>query len=159
MLKTTGSIIGFVFGIGLTVGLLLSPRLLPWDFVYGAGVQWSFLQILVVIGLGLSILAITLWVAGRMIDRAESWKGYKVIVGASLIALVANTLYSIMVELFMFGSGMRALVAVLGVPIIYGNLGAVLGKTNLRTSMSNIFFGTLMVMGPGFIIVALIRGW
>ncbi len=159
MFKTAGSIIGFVFGIGLTVGLLLTPHLLPWVSPYGAGFRWSFLQILGIISAGLFLLAITLWIASRIINGAESWRETRVIVGAVLLAVVANTLYSLMVELFAFGGGMRALVAVLGVPVIYGNLGAVLAKTSLEDSMTNIFSGALMTMGAGFIIVALIRGW
>jgi hypothetical protein len=159
MFKTAGSIIGFVFGIGLTVGLLLTPHLLPWVSVHGAGIRWSFLQILGAASAGLSLLALTLWMASRIIRGADSWRETKVIVGAALIAVVANTLYSFMVELFAFGSGMRALVAVLGVPVIYGNLVVVLGKTGLKESMMNLFSGALMTMGAGFIIVALIRGW
>lgn len=159
MSKTAGSIIGFVFGIGLTVGLLLTPHLLPWVSVYGAGFRWSFLQILGIASAGLFLLAITLWIASRIINGAESWRETRVIVGVALIAVVANTLYSFMVELFAFGSGMRALIAVLGVPVIYGNLGVVLAKTSLEDSMTNIFSGALMTMGAGFIIVALIHGW
>lgn len=159
MFKTVGSIIGFFLGTGLTVGLLLTPHLLPWVSVYRAGIWWSFLQVLGVAGAGLFLLALTLWIAGRLIDGAESWRETRVIVGAALIAVVANTLYSFMVELFAFGSGMRVLVAALGVPVIYGNLAAVLGKTSLKDSMTNIFSGALMTMGAGFIIVALIRSW
>ena len=159
MFKTAGSIIGFVFGIGLTVGLLLTPHLLPWASVHGAGIRWSFLEILGAASAGLFLLALTLWIASRITSGAESWRETKVIVGAALIAVVANTLYSFMVELFAFGSGMRALVAVLGVPVIYGNLVVVLGKTGLKDSMMNLFSGALMTMEAGFIIVALIRGW
>ena len=159
MFKTAGSISGFVIGLCLTVGLLLTPHLLPWGIVYRAGFGWSLPQIAGAAIGGLSLLALTLWVAGRLIGGADSWREARAIGGAVLIAVVANTLYSFMVELFGFGSGMRALVATLGVPVIYGNLGAVLGKTSLKDSMLNILSGALTTMGAGFIVAALIRGW
>lgn len=157
MFKSAGSIAGFLVGLALTVGLLLAPHLLPWG--YGIGLQWSWLQIAFAATGGLLILALTLWGAGRLIAGAQSWKETGVIIGAILIAFVANMLYSILVEFFALNDGWRALIAVLGVPVIYGNLGAVLGKISLRNSMVNIFSGALTTMGAGFIIAALIRGW
>jgi uncharacterized membrane protein (Fun14 family) len=65
----------------------------------------------------------------------------------------------VVVEFFALKSVMRALIALIGVPIIYGNLGAVLGRISLKQSMLNIFTGALMTMGAGFIIAALIKGW
>jgi hypothetical protein len=159
MFKTVGSIIGFALGTVLTIGLLLTPHLLPWISLYGAGFRWSLLQIVAAVVAGLIILSLTLWLAGKLIEGASTWRENKLIVGVALIAFVANALFCLMVELFAFGSGMRTLVAVLGVPVIYGNLGAVLGKTSLKDSMIDIFSGALMTMGAGFIIVALIRGW
>jgi hypothetical protein len=157
MFKSAGSIAGFLVGLVLTVGLLLTPHLLPWGF--GIGLQWSWGQIALAAFAGLFILALTLWGAGRLIVGARSWKEPKVIGGAILIAFVANMLYSILVEFFALNDGWRALVAVLGVPVIYGNLGAVLGKISLKDSMVNIFSSALTTMGAGFIITALICGW
>lgn len=157
MFKSAGSIAGFLVGLTLTVGLLLTPHLLPWG--YGVGLQWSWGQITLVAAGGLLILALTLWGAGRLIAGAQSWKEPKVIMGAILIAFVANMLYSVLVEYFALNDGWRALIAVLGVPVIYGNLGAVLGKIGLKDSMVNIMSSALTTMGAGFIIAALIRGW
>ena len=157
MFKSAGSIAGFLVGLALTVGLLLTPHLLPWG--YGIGLQWSWSSIVLAALAGLLILAGTLWAAGRLIAGARSWKETKVIMGAVLIAIVANILYSILVEFFALKDGWRALIAVLGVTVIYGNLGAVLGNTRLKDSMVNIFSSALTTMGAGFIITALIRGW
>ncbi len=158
MFKTPGAVLGFLFGVILTVGLLLTPHLLPWAFLYGVGWQWPWPTIVAAAVAALLILAFTLWLAARIIDRPQSWREVRVILGAVLIAFMANALYSLMVELFALGNGMRALVAVLGVPVIYGNLVAVLGKTSLKEAMIGIFSGALMTMGAGFIIVALLRG-
>jgi hypothetical protein len=157
MFKSAGNIAGFLVGLALTVGLLLTPHLLPWG--YGIGLQWTWSQIVLAAFAGLLILGGTLWTAGRLIAGAESWKEPKVITGAILIAFVANMLYSVLVEFFALHDGWRALIAVLGVPVIYGNLGAVLGKIRLTDSMMNIFTSALTTMGAGFIIAALIRGW
>ena len=54
---------------------------------------------------------------------------------------------------------MRALIAVAGVPVIYGNLSAVLGKTSIKDAMFSLFAGALATMGAGFIIVSLIKSW
>jgi hypothetical protein len=157
MFKSAGSIGAFLAGLALTVGLLLTPHLLPWG--YGIGLQWPWPWIAFGAAGGLLILALTLWGAGRLIAGAGSWKEPRVIMGAILIAFVANMLYSILVEFFKLNDGWRAFIAVLGVPVIYGNLGAVLGKISLQDSMMNIFTGALTTMGAGFIITAIIRGW
>ena len=157
MFKTWGSITAFLVGLALTIGLLYTPHLFPWG--YGIGLKWSWMRIALAATGGLTILALTLWGAGRLIGDAASWKKAGVIIGAILIAVIANTLYSIFVEFFALKDGWRALIAVLGVPVIYGNLGAVLGKTSLKDSMVNIFTSALATMGAGFIITALIRGW
>lgn len=157
MFKSAGSVAGFLVGLALTVGLLLTPHLLPWGF--GIGLQWTWGQIALTALAGLFILALTLWGTGRLIAGARSWKEPGVIIGAILIAFVANMLYSILVEFFALNDGWRALIAVMGVPVIYGNLGAVLGKISLKDSMISIFSSALTTMGAGFIITALIRGW
>ncbi len=157
MFKSAGSFFGFIIGLALTVGLLLTPHLLPWG--YGAGLRWNWIQIIPAAICGLLILAATLWGGGKLITGAQSWKEGKLILGVIIIALIANTLFSILVEFLKLQSGLRALVAVLGVPVIYGHLGAVLGKISLKESMLNILSGALTTMGAGFIIVALIRGW
>jgi hypothetical protein len=157
MFKSVGSFLGFIAGLALTVGLLLTPHLLPWG--YGIGLKWNWLQITLAAVCGLFVLAATLWGAGKLISGARSWKEGKLILGVIIIALVANTLFSMLVEFFKLQSGLRALVAVLGVPVIYGYLGAVLGKISLKESMLNILSGALTTMGVGFIIAALIRGW
>lgn len=159
MFKSVGSIAAFVVGLGLTVGLLLTPHLLPWGWGYRAGLEWSAVQLVLAAAAGLATLALTLRGAGRLIRGAASWKQGRVIAGAVLIAVVANTLYSFLVELFALKSGWRASIAVLGVPVIYGNLGAVLGRTSLKESMLNIFTGALATLGAGFIIAALVRAW
>jgi hypothetical protein len=157
MYKSVGSLLGFISGLALTAGLLLTPHLLPWG--NGIGLGWTRIQIVIAAICGLMILIITLWGAGKLISGAQSWKEGKLILGVIIIAVVANTLFSILVEFFILKSGLRALVAVLGVPVIYGYLGAVLGKTSLKESMLNILNGALTTMGAGFIIAALIRGW
>ncbi len=159
MFKTAGSLIGFVVGVALTVGLLLSPHLLPWVALHGAGWQWPILQIVGAAIAALCLLGLTLWIAARIIRGAQSWRETRVLLGAALIAFVANALFCLLVELFALGGGMRALVAVLGVPVIYGNLVVVLGKTSLREAMIGIFSSALTTMGAGFILAALIRGW
>ncbi len=157
MFQSIGSLAGFIIGLALTVGLLLTPHLMPWG--YGIGLEWNWAQIVLGAVCGLFVLGFTLWGAGKLISGAKSWKEGKLILGVVIIALVANTLFSILVEFFALKAGMRALIAVLGVPVIYGNLGAVLGKTSLKESMINIFSGALTTMGAGFIMAALIRGW
>ena len=159
MFKTLGGFLGFLAGLILTVGLLLAPHLVPWDFGYGAALDWPALLIALAFLLGAGILALVLWFAGRLVRGAASWREGPVILAAILIAFTANTLYMFLVDLFGLRSGLRALVAVLGVPVIYGNLGAVLGRTSLKDSMLNILAGALTTMGAGFIIAALIRGW
>ena len=157
MFKSVTSFLGFVIGVFLTVGLLLTPHMLPWG--YRIGLTWGRTQIIITVISALVILIITLWGAGKLINGAKSWREGKLITGVIMIAVVANTLYSMLVEFFALASGLRALIAVLGVPIIYGNLGAVLGKTSMKESMLNIFNSALTTMGVGFIIAALIRGW
>ncbi len=159
MFKTPAAVLGFLVGVGLTIGMLLTPHMLPWSSWYGVGWRWPWPLILGAAGAALLVLALTLWAAGRVIRGARSWREGRVILGAVLIAFVANALFCFMVELFALGSGMRTLVAVLGVPVIYGNLVAVLGKTSLKQSMVGIFSGALTTMGAGFIAAALIRGW
>jgi hypothetical protein len=159
MFKTPIAVAGFLVGVGLTIGLLLTPHMLPWSSWFGVGWRWPWLLIAGAVGVALLVLGLTLWVAGRIIDGANSWREARVILGALLIAFVANALFCLLVELFALGGGMRALVAVLGVPVIYGNLVAVLGKTSLKEAMAGIVTGALTTMGAGFITAALIRGW
>lgn len=156
MFNSLGSTLGFLVGLALTVGLLLTPHLFPWG--YRLGLSWPLSTVALLVAGGLGVLAGVLWVAGRMVRHAQSWKELRVIVAAVLIAGVANTLYSLMVELFALGMGMRALIATLGVPVIYGNLGAVLGKQSLKNSLLNIFTGALTTMGAGFIIATIVKG-
>lgn len=157
MFNSWASFLGFLAGLGLTIGLLTTPYLFPGGFLYNKGYSLSHAYMLILAVGGLLILAATLYFAGKLIKGAQSWKEPKVIAGTVLIAFNANALYVLLVDLFALGIGMRALVAVLGVPVIYGNLGAVLGKTTLKASMQNIFSGALSTMGAGFIIVALIK--
>ncbi|MCK5242853.1 hypothetical protein KAR34_10405 [bacterium] len=159
MFHSIKGFIGFLIGLGLTLGLLLTPHLVPNGWGYQAGLQWSALQIgLLLIG-GIAVLALTLWAAGKIVKGATSWKAPGVIIAAVGIALIGNTLYMFLIELFGLHSGWRALIAVLGVPFIYGNLGRVLGNMTLRESMLNIFTGALTTMGAGFILAVIIRGW
>jgi hypothetical protein len=159
MFQSVGSVAGFLAGVLLTVGLLTAPHLMPGGWGYGIGYQWTPLQTALVFAGGIALLAATLWAAGKLICGAHTWKEPGVIAGTLLIAFIANGLYTVVVEFFALKSGMRALIALIGVPVIYGNLGAVLGKTGLKQSMLNIFTGALMTMGAGFIIAALIKGW
>ena len=62
-------------------------------------------------------------------------------------------------ELFALGSGLRILVAVVGVPTIYGNLVAVLRRLRLKEAMLGILQSALTTMGAGFVITALIQRW
>jgi hypothetical protein len=159
MFRSWSGVSGFVVGVAMTVGLLLSPHLLPWPALYGAGFGWPPLSLaLAAAGAALS-LAAALWAGGRLLIGAASWKEPRLILGALLIAFVANALFCLLVELFSLAAGARALVALLGVPIIYGNLGAVLGRTSLAESMKSIFTGALATMGAGFIVAAIIKGW
>ncbi|MBN1595707.1 hypothetical protein JW933_07270 [candidate division FCPU426 bacterium] len=149
----------FLIGLVLTMGLLLTPHLVPGGWGYQMGLSWSLAQISAVLIAGLAILAVTLWSAGRLMRDAKSWKEPRVIIAAVAIALIANTLYMFLIEWFGLHSGWRALIAVLGVPVIYGNLARVLGRISLAAAMANIFTGALATMGAGFILAVLIRGW
>ena len=159
MFDTWKGFLGFLVGLAMTVGLLLTPHLMPGGWGYKVGLQWSVLQIMGAAILGLSVLSLTLWIAGRMIRNAQTWQEGRVIAAAVMIALIANVLYMFCIELFGMHSGWRALIAVLGVPVIYGNLGRVLGKQSLTKAMVSIMTGALTTMGAGFIIAVLIRGW
>ena len=157
MFKSIGSILGFLFGVLLTVGLILTPHLMPWG--YRIGLSWTAGQIAAAALAGMLLLGLTLWTAGKLIAGARTWKDPKVIAGVVLIAFVANALFCCLVEFFALRSGMRTLVALLGVPVIYGNLSAVLGKTSLKMAMLNILSGALATIGGGFMLAAIIRGW
>ncbi len=157
--KAMQNTLGFLLGLALTLGLLLTPHLVPGGWGYRAAWTWSVPLRLLVAGGGLAVLALTLWFAGRMLRGAASWKEPRVVAAAVCIALVANTLYMFLVELFGLHAGWRALIAVLGVPVIYGNLVRVLGKMPLGQAMLKIFSGALATLGAGFILAALIRGW
>lgn len=151
--------LGFLVGLGLTLGLLLSPHLVPGGWGSRMGLAWTPIQIAAAGAIGLAVLGGVLWLGGRMIRGAGSWREPKVIAAAVLIALIANTLYMFLVEWFGLTAGWRALVAVLGVPVIYGNLVRVLGKVSLGKAMAGILTGALATMGAGFILAALVRGW
>ena len=157
MFNSPGGILGFLAGVGLTVGLLLSPHLIPGGFGYKQGFLLTPAQTVLLLGAYGVILFATLFVAGKLFKGANTWKEPKVIAGTVLIAFIANALYVSLVELFALKSGMRALIAVAGVPVIYGNLSAVLGKTSLKDAMLSLLTGALATMGAGFIIVALIK--
>lgn len=159
MFSSWGGFLGFLAGLALTVGLLLSPNLIPGRLWYGAGLQWSAGQIVLAAIVGLGVLALTLWGAGRILRGAQKWNQPRVIIAALLIAFIANDLYVLLVDLFALKSGLRALVAVGGVPVIYGNLVATLGKTKLKDAMANLVTGALTSMGAGFIIAAIITNW
>jgi hypothetical protein len=149
----------FLAGLAMTVGLLLTPHLIPGAWGLGMGLNWPLGLIAAAAVAGLGVLVGTLWLGGRMIRGAQSWKEARVLAAAVLIALVGNILYMMLVDWFVLHSGWRALVAVLGVPVIYGNLGRVLGKQTLAQAMAGIFTGALATMGAGFILAALIKGW
>lgn len=159
MFTSFGSILAFLGGLALTLGLLLSLHLVPGGYGYRMGLSWPAGTVAAAAFAGLAVLAGVLWLAGRWVRDARSWKETRVIVSALLIAGVANTLYMLLVEWFGLGLGARALVAALGVPVIYGNLAAVLGRIPLRAAMLNILNGALTTLGAAFIIVALLRGW
>lgn len=159
MFSTVAGVLTFLAGAAMTVGLLLAPHVMPGGWGDGIGWTWTLRQILWAAGIGLALLTAVLWLGGRMVREALSWKEPRVIGAAILIALTANLLFMCLVEWFRLPSGWRALVAVLGVPVIYGNLGRVLGKTTLAKSMDSILTGALATMGAGFIAAALIRGW
>jgi hypothetical protein len=159
MFNSAGSIAGFLAGIVLTVGLLLSRNFIPGGIGYGAGYLLTPSQVVLLIICGLVVLSVTLWVAGKLLNGAGKWNEPRVIAATLLIAFMANALFVMLVDLFALKTGLRSLIAVLGVPVIYGNLSAVLGKTNLKSAMLNIFAGALATMGAGFIITAIIRGW
>jgi hypothetical protein len=151
--------IGFLIGLVLTLGLLLTPHLVPGGWGYKAGLAFSVWQIAALLVGGIGVLAGSLWVAGRVIKDATTWKTPAVIITIVGLALIGNTLYMFLIELFGLHSGWRALIAVAGVPFLYGNFGRVFGKTTLRESMINIFTGALTTMGAGFILAVIIRGW
>ena len=159
MWQAAASIIGSIVGVALSVGLLLSPRLIPGGYGYGIGNSWTATQVVLLVAAGLVTLSATLWLSAKLIKDAQSWKETRVIIGTVLVALVANVLFSVLVDFFTLASGMRALVAVVGVPVIYGNLGAVLGKTDLKKAMAPLFIGGLSTMGAAFIIAAILKGW
>jgi hypothetical protein len=159
MFNTWKSLAGFAVGLALTIGLLLSPHLVPGGFGFRAGLAWPAWQVAGVFTAGLAVLALALWIAGRLVRGAKTWKSLRVILAALLIAALANTLYMFLVELFALGAGWRALVATLGVPVIYGNLAAELGGIRLRQAMLDILTGALTTMGAAFILVGLIKGW
>lgn len=159
VLKWIGSTLAFLLGVGLTVGLLLSPRLLPWPDISGKALDWPGIVVGAAIGGGALVLAAALWAGNTLIAKGRHWREKRVILGTALIAVIANTLYSVLVDLFLLKSGMRAAIAVAGLPVIYGGLASVLGKTGLMRAMMNILSGALMTMGAGFIIAALVRGW
>ncbi|MEW6517169.1 MAG: hypothetical protein AB1439_09710 [candidate division FCPU426 bacterium] len=159
MFDSWKGLLGFLAGLGLTLGLLLTPHLVPGGWGYQWGLSWSALQIAGVIAGGLLVLAATLWLAGRMIKNAQAWNELRVIAAAVMIALIANTLYMFLIEWFGLHSGWRALIAILGVPVIYGNLGRVLGKTSLAKAMGSILAGALATMGAGWTLAVIIHGW
>jgi hypothetical protein len=159
MFNSISSILGFLAGTGLTIGLLISPHLVPGGWGYLAGRHWPIQLIGLAAVAGLTILTGTLWLGGRLIRTASDWKEPRVIVAVVMIAIIANTLFMFLVECFGLSAGWRALVAVLGVPVIYGNLGRVLGKTSLTAAMVNIFTGALATLGAGFILAAILKGW
>jgi hypothetical protein len=159
MFSSIKNILGFLLGLAMTVGLLLTPHLIPGGWGFEMGLHWSWKIIAGAAVLGLSVLGAALWLGGRMIRGAQTWKEGRVVIAAVMIALVGNTLYMLLVDWFGLHAGWRALIAVLGVPVIYGNLGRVLGKQNLNQAMLGIFTGALTTMGAGFILAALIMGW
>jgi hypothetical protein len=159
MFDSWKNLVFFLVGLGMTIGLLLTPHLVPGGWGYQIGLAWPAQLVVLVLAAKGIILAATLWLAGRMIHQAKTWKEPRVIGATIMIMLVANFLYMFLIEWFDLHSGYRALIAVIGVPIIYGNLGRVLGKQPLKTVMLNLFSGALITMGAGFIIVAIIRNW
>jgi hypothetical protein len=159
MFTSFKNVMGFLAGLGMTVGLLLTPRLIPGGWGFEMGLRWPLWLTFSAAAAGLALLAGALWLGGRMIRGAQSWKEARVLAAAVMIALVGNTLYMMLVDWFGLHSGWRALVAVVGVPVIYGNLGRVLGKQPLAQAMAGIFTGALATMGAGFVLAALIKGW
>jgi hypothetical protein len=159
LFNSIGSILGFLAGVLLTVGLLLSPHLIPGERAYGIALHWPAWQIAAAAVIALAILLLALKAGGILMRGARCWKQPRAIAAILLIAFIANDLYVCLVDFFALKAGLRALVAVLGVPVIYGNISATLGNTSLKTAMLNLFTGALTTMGAGFIIAALIRGW
>ena len=159
MFSTLKGFMGFLVGLALTVGLLLTPHLVPGGWGYRAGLGWPWQGIAALAAGGIVVLAGTLWLAGKMIRGARSWKEPRVIGAAVMIALVANGLFMFLVELFGLHSGWRALIAVLGVPVIYGNLVRELSGVPLRRAMESIATGALATLGAGFIVAVILRGW
>lgn len=159
MFTSLKGFLGFLLGLGLTVGLLLTPHLVPGGWGYRAGLSWPWYGVAGLAAGGLAVLAATLWMAGNLIRGANSWREPRVIGAAVLIAMVANVLYMFLVELFGLHSGWRALIAVVGVPVIYGNLARELGRISLHRAMEMIATGALATMGAGFILAVILRGW
>jgi hypothetical protein len=159
MFSSIKSVLFFLVGLGMTVGLLLTPHLIPGGAGFEMGLHWPVGLIAGSAAAGLAVLAATLWLGGRMVRNAQTWNEPRVMAAAVMIALVGNTLYMFLVDWFGLAAGWRAVVAVLGVPVIYGNLGRVLGKQTLAKAMESIFTGALTTMGAGFILAALIRKW
>jgi hypothetical protein len=159
MFSSVKGFLGFTVGVGLTLGLLLTPHLVPGGWGYRAAWAWTPFQTVAAGGGALAVLATSLWIGGRLVRGAGSWREPKVIAAALLIAGVANTLYMFLIEGYGLLNGWRGLIAVLGVPVIYGNLVRVLGKVSLREAMASILTGALATMGAGFILAALVRGW
>jgi hypothetical protein len=159
MFSSFRGLAGFIAGVALTVGLLLSPHLIPGGYGYGRGYTFTPLQVAALALAGLAVLAVTLWIAGRLLRGAQVWNEPRVIAATLLIAFNANALYVVLVDFYALNTGLRALVAVCGVPVIYGNLAAVLGRQQLKDAMAGLFSGALATMGAGYIIAALVRGW
>jgi hypothetical protein len=159
MFSTWQGIIGLFVGVGLTLGLILTPHVMPGGWGYRMGWSWSGVQITAAGLVAILLLTFTLWVAGRLVSQATTWKDRKVIMAAILIALVANGLFMCCVEWFDLTSGWRVLIAACGVPFIYGNLVRQLGRMTLGKAMESILQGALCTMGPAYILAAIIRGW
>ena len=100
MFNSISGFLGFIAGVGLTIGLLLSPHLIPGGLGYGKGLFFSPVQTILLLLVYGIILAATLFFAGKLFNGAAGWKEPKVISGTVLIAFIANALYVSLVELF-----------------------------------------------------------